>query len=240
MFAMSALSEWMADAVERMDSRLPAGFYAAVSVPSEPFRDALRRRGRAFIDPEAAQAPPDGDVDATARWVIAQAGVSSAGLAAVAATLGAASVPPEVVAQALAVLRTAQRLAIVYGFDPETERGALAVWRAVAAVYGVSLPSEGPADVRVRDLGALLLPAPLRDRDVKAAGMVVARAALRKSASMLMRRAVRWLPVPLLSPGLSALQARRKQVEVGEQLRVALRDAAGLDARGPVTDAVEL
>jgi hypothetical protein len=231
-YGMSVLAEWLVDAWERMDTRLPAGLYVAVSVPTEKYRADLRRRGRVFVDPGVADVAP-ADVDFTARWVIQQTGLTSAGVAGFAATVGAISVPPEAVAQTLAVVRLAQRLAIVYGFDPETERGALLVWRAVARGFGVALPMDGPSDVRVKDLPALFLP-----RTVSSAGLYVARATMQRSASLLARRIGRMFPVPFITPGISAWRANKRHNEVGERMMASLREAAGLDASPPMAEAV--
>lgn len=228
---MSVLGEWLVDAWERMDTRLPAGLYVAVSVPTDRFREDLRRRRKPFVDPDA-DVPAGPEVDFTARWVIAQTGLTSASVAGLASTVGALSVPPEAVAQTLAVVRLAQRLAIVYGFDPETERGALVVWRAVAQALGLQLPEQGPADVRVKDLPALFLP-----RSVSSAGLYVARATLKTSLTFLAKRLGRLVPVPFITPGISAYQAHRRHQEMGEQMLACFREAAGVDAAPPMSDA---
>jgi hypothetical protein len=228
---MSVLGEWLVDAWERMDTRLPAGLYVAVSVPTARFREDLRRRHKPFVDPDA-EAPPGPEVDYTARWVISQTGLTSASVAGLASTVGALSVPPEAVAQTLAVVRLAQRLAIVYGFDPETERGALVVWRAVARGLGLALPADGPSDVRVKDLPALFLP-----RTVSSAGLYAPRPTLKTSLSMLAKRVGRLIPVPFITPGISAYQAHRRLQEIGEQMLASFRDAAGVEAAPPIADA---
>lgn len=227
---MAGFRDVVADLAERMDRRLPAGFYAAVSVPTEGVRARLRRDRRAFIDPDAAAVPPMHEVDATAERVIRQASFGSASLGGIASIAGAASVPPEALAQTIAVLRLAQRLAIVYGFDPDTERGRIAVRRALAAGLELDLPDEGPLEVRMSDLPRLLAP-----RDARSAGLTLARSAVRSTTYMLARRVSRL--VPFVSPAFSAVAARRRVQEVGLRMRELLRRLAEVPDAGAIEDA---
>ena len=52
-------------------------------------------------------------------------------------------VPPEAALSIVLVIRMIQRLCVVYGFDPETDRGEAALTRTLAAVWNVTLPEGG-------------------------------------------------------------------------------------------------
>jgi hypothetical protein len=232
---MAGVREVLAQLLEHADHRLPSGFYLAISVPTERVRSKLRRSRRAFIDPGEAAPPELADVDATATWVISQASLSGAMLGGFASVAGAASVPPEALATAVAWVRLAQRLAIVYGFDPETERGQLAVWRALAAGLELQMPDHGPLSMRVRDLPTMILPR----ATMVSASAEMARAVLRQSLWSLATRVTRL--VPIVSPGVSAVSARRRVSDVGERMKAALRRLAEVPGDlDVVEDAVEV
>lgn len=235
---MATIRDVASEALGRVDASLLAGLYTSVSVSPRRVRRSLRVSGRPFLDPDAVERPSLVQVDHTARWVVEQSGFRLGMFGGVAGTAGAASVPPEVVATTIAGLRLAQRLAIVYGFDPHTDRGEMAVWRALAGGFEVELPGDGPVSMRVSDLPGALV----RGRGPRSASEALATAVVRESASMVGRRLARWLPVPLLSSGLSATAARDRMREIGERMRLVLRRLAEAPAADPdrVEDAVEL
>lgn len=229
---MAGLRDVLALLIERADEQLPAGFYTAISVPPERVRDRLRKNRRAFFDPDAPT-PELRDVDETARWVVEQSSLRAASLGGFAGVGGAISVPPEALASAIATLRLAQRLAIVYGFDPETDRGQMAVWKALGAGLELVLPMQGPLQVRIRDLPQMLAPVA-----VQSASAELTRAVLWSSLATI-ARFTRVLPI--VGPAFGAVSARRRTQEVGERMMGALRRI--VDVPGdlpPIEDAFEI
>lgn len=230
---MPALRDLFDRLVDHADQRLPAGFYAAISVPTARTRERLRARHKAFIDPDRSEVPAMVDVDATATWVISQSKLNYATLGGIAAVGGWASVPPEALASAMGVVRLGQRLAVVYGFDPETDKGQMALWRALASGLEMELPSEGPMQVRLRDLPAVLAPQPV------SAGTYMARQVLTRQAYAIATRFTRL--IPLVSPILSASRSHSRMHAVGERMRDVFRRLAEIPAEMRfVEDAVEV
>ncbi len=208
--------DWLAELVERADSDLAHGGYAAISVDPERFRRHLRAAQRPHIEP-GGTAPSLPDLDRTAHWVVEQARFKTTALAGFAGLAGAASVPPEVAARSVATIRLAQRLAIVYGFDPDTDRGRTAMWRALAAGLEVDLPEHGPVGLRVSDVPEILSPG-VSPRSV---GTVLAKAVLYRSIRSIAGRLGRF--IPLLSSAFAAREASRRTPEVGERMIEVLR-----------------
>ena len=229
---MAGLRDVLQELAERMDQRLPAGLYVAVSVPTGAYRERLRRQRRVFVDPAVAEVAMH-DVDATAAWLVRQASLTSASVGGFASFAGAATVPPEAVAQAIAVLRLAQRLAIVYGFDPETSTGELAVWKALAIGLELTLPGDGPMQVRMRDIPGMLLPTRKDSTGAELAGAVI-----RRTTWMLASRMIRF--IPLVSPAISAVSAHRSARDVGGRMQEALRRQVELPNGAGVEDAEEV
>jgi hypothetical protein len=218
----------------RVDQRLMAGWWTTISVPAERTRRWLRGRRLAFIDPE--QPPPAmADVQRTADIVIARYANSAALLGAAAGLGGLLSVPPELAANLVAVLRLGQRLCVVYGFDPESDRGHMALWQALAKAYGVDLPASGLVGLRAADLPSLLRAA----APTSVSGALV-NAAVRGSAWRLLGRVTRF--VPIVAAASQAAHERRQMDELGRAMSETLRQLAdGPMARGAgIEDAVEL
>lgn len=225
------------DMFHRVDDRLVHGWYRSMSVPSERVRRHLRHAGRPFCDPRAPSQPTLIELDGTARWVIDQSRFNATALGGIAGLAGLASVAPEVAATVVAVMRMAQRLAIVYGFDPESDRGQMALWRALAAGFEVDLPDRGPVGIRVSDLPAIVAPRVLAPRTV---GGNLAASILRKAAWMVAGRVTRL--VPIYSSGTAALNSRRNMAEMGDRMRLVYRRMAEVPhtTRDALEDAVEV
>ena len=223
------------DMVGWLDGRAVSSIYAAVSVQTERMRRRLRREGRPFFDPGSEARPDPREVDATAAWVASQYRFGVAAMSGVAGLGGMASVPPEVLGTIIAVVRLAQRLAIVYGFDPETDHGQMVVWQALSAGLEVDLPEGGPMGFRVRDL-----PGVVGSREPQAASVALARAVVRRSALMVVGRLTRLVPV--VAAGSSALASRERIRRVSERMVAVYRRLAEPDWPDPqrVVDAVEV
>jgi len=234
---VASVRQWLIDWLGEADAALLGRVHAAVSVDAESVRRWLRASGHPFVDPEGSAVPQRVDIERTAAWVIDQSRLKLAALGGVAGIAGAASVPPEVLASTIAGLRLAQRLAVVYGFDPATDRGAMAVWQALAAGFEVELPHEGPVSMRVRDVPAVLV----KGARARYPAGALATAVMRQTAWQIGARITRWLAVPVLSAGLSAIGAHRRFAEVGVRMRDALArvEAPPVDPMH-VLDAVEV
>ena len=226
-------SSWLA----RADQRLVGEVVAAVSVNTDEMRQRLRQARRPFLDPAETGRPSWAEVEQTSEFVIRQARVKVGALGGMASLAGLLSVPPEVVATAVAGLRLAQRLAIIHGFDPDTDRGEMAVFRALAAGFEVTLPERGAMAVRVSDLPGLVVSRGAPDPS-SAGGALVASVA-RQSASLIGRRVTRLVPV--VFSGWSAVAARDRMDDIGRRMVAVLRRLAEAPEVGTnFEDAVEV
>jgi hypothetical protein len=218
------------------DRRVLPAITAAVSVDPDRVRQWLRLGARAFVDPERPERPDEAAVLATARFVVAQ---SQQRMALASGTLGLgglATIPPEALATGVSSLRLAQRLAVVFGLDPRTDRGRVAVWMALAAAYEVDLPDQGPLGPRVSELPGALI----GRIDPKDTALGVGAAVLRGSALRLLANATRWFPLPAVSLGLSLRGAARRHLLAGERMIEAIRGVADAPDHPGWVDAVEV
>lgn len=230
---MRGPADLLRELAEHMDSRLLEGWLHTVSVPSPRVRSSLRSAGRPFVE-HGSPRPSEADLEATAAWVVGQARWTGGTMGGLAGLGGAASVPPEILATVVHGLRLGQRLCIVYGFDPQTDRGRMVLWRTLAAGFDVELPPQGPVGLRLSELPAVLGP---RD-GVATVGGALARAVVRRSAWMVVGRLSRM--VPLVSAGLSASDGQRRMAEIGARMSAALRRTAEAPAPAAPEDALEL
>jgi len=232
---MAAAPGIVADLFERADVSLIAGWYAAVSVSTERTRSWLRFRRLPFLDPDDRNAPELAQLDYTTSNLIERSISGSAALSGAAGLVGALSVPPEVVATAIRTVRLAQRLCIVYGFDPQTDRGEMALSRALAAAYGLELPITAAVGMRVTDLPFLASPR----RSGRTVAARLTRAAVTSSAWWVAGRITRFIPV--LAAGAGAVDARRRTERTGQQMQAVLARLADVPARSqPIEEAVEV
>lgn len=221
-------------AVDRADKLAIEGVYAAVSVPAERTRQRLRLRGWSFLDDQDSTVGAP-ELRHTAERLVGDAAGRATTLGGFAGLGGLASVPPEIAAQIVALVRLAQRLAVVYGFDPETERGRLAVQQALSAGLEIDLPQGGPLGLRLSDLPRVLAPRAPRD-----ASVAMTRAVVRSTAWLVVGRFGRFVPV--LSAGFGAVAGRRRVRRVGHRMIDVLERLCDrpIDARVDVVDAIEV
>ena len=208
------------------DERLLSNAYAGISVNVRKFRTKLREANKPFLDPHVPDEPMLSEVDRTAAWVVEQVSVQTAIRSGLASLGGALSIPPEVVLTIATLVRLAQKLAIVYGFDPKTDSGQMVMWRALAAGLETELPESGPLGMRLRDL-AKVVSVPSSEQ----VGAAVTRALVRKSAWMVLRRVTRF--VPALALGSSTVGGRRKMQAAGARMMPVFRS---LSESGPSKD----
>ena len=119
------------------------------------------------------------------------------------AGLGAAglfAVGPDVSILAASLLRLAQRLAIVYGFDFRKPAESLHVWAAIARALGVEKVTDGASTVAVRNLPKLLAQGAQKSGFFKALiRMIAARLGLLVTERGLARA------LPLVGAGVAAV-----------------------------------
>lgn len=232
------LREWIAALGRRVDARLPAALHAAVSVDAGRVRRWLRAADRPFVDPEGGEVPGPAELERTARWVIQQKQAKLALVGGLAGLAGAVSVPPETLADTVGLLRLAQRLAVVYGFDPATDRGTMAVWRALSAGFELDLPGEGPVGLRASEMPGVLV----NGARSRYTGGALATAMVRETAWRIGRRLSRLVPLPFLSSGLSAARAHGRTDEIGQRMAATLQRLSEAPPVDPdrIEDAIEV
>lgn len=198
---------------ERLDEDLLPAIYAAASVPTDEVRAWMREEGIPFVDAEAGLHPTEAELEEAALRVVRATRNRATLLGVAGGVLGAVAIPPEVLASLVAMLRLAQRLAVLHGFDPETDAGKLVLWRALAAAYEVELPTQGPVGMRVRELPALFrsqVPA------TRQATTWLARQVVLRASSSVVGRVTRI--VPGLGAGLAGWGAHRRTRAMGQRM----------------------
>lgn len=196
------------DFVEQLDLDAADKLYRRLSVDRRRFERTLHTAGRAWA--HTTERPPLDEVRQTARWVVEQSAFRTGALGGIAGITGAASVPAEVGLRGLSTVRLAQRLLLVYGFDPEHDRGRTALWRVLAAGLDVPLPEHGPVGMRATDVPRALT------RGGRGIGATLTRALFQKTADSVLKRVLRL--VPLASIGSNARAASARTRAVGERM----------------------
>lgn len=233
---MSTVRDLLGDVADQLDHSLLHRLYASVSAPTDRVRLTWRRAGWAFMEP-GRQEPPLHELDRTADRVIAQACFGASAVGGLAGLGGLATVPPEVLASVVGLLRLAQRLALVYGFDPQTDRGQMAVWQALAAGLQLELPEGGAKSMRVRDLPRVMLSGAPPPNE---AGLALAQGLFLGTLRLVGGRLSRMVPV--LSSGAAAVSGRRRAKAAGQRMKATLRrlTEAPQGRGGVIEDAVEV
>jgi hypothetical protein len=206
----------------RADEAALSRLYDAVSVSTDATRARLDRVNLVYAMP-GQTAPRTEELDRTADWLIGQSTANATALGGLAGLAGWLSVPPEVAAYMVATLRLGQRLAVTYGLDPETERGRLALARALAAGFEVPMPARGVVGMRASDLARAFLQ---REPDTERVGGQLARAVALRTTRMMGGRLGRLVPV--VSSGFSAVDNRRQTHEIGRRMKDVLRRLADM------------
>jgi hypothetical protein len=221
----------------RIDEDLLPSLYEAASAPSAEIRAWLREEGIPHLDPESSRTDTLEEVEAAARRLVGRAQGRAAAMGVAGGMAGALAIPPEVVATLVHHLRLAQRLAVMFGFDPEDNRGRLVLWRALAAAYEVALPEQMSLGVKVRDL-----PAAFRSQvpATRQAGVWVAQQLFWRTLGSIAGRVTRI--VPGLGAGVAGLSGYRRTAKLGERMIAVYRraaDATPFDLTAEV-DAIEI
>lgn len=216
----SPLNTLMSALGERLDEDLLPAVYTAASVPTADIRAWMRDTGIPFVDPAAGVYPSASDLDEAARRVVRHTRDRATILGVAGGLFGAVAIPPEVLATLVSNLRLAQRLAVLHGFDPETDAGKLVLWRALAAAYEIQLPTQGPVGLKVRDVPDMLksqLPA------TRQASAWLARQLVVRTSANVMKRITR--VIPGLGAGLAGYGAHKRTRRMGERMTEVYRRA---------------
>jgi len=210
------------DLASRLDTELPARVSSSLAVEPATFRLEMLDNGLAFHDPATGHRPDGRALARTAEGLIRSAGRAAAVSGAISGMAGMAGVPPEVAWHLVQLLRLAQRLAVVYGVDPESDKGRVLVQRAMAAGLDIDLPAQGGVGLRVRDL-----PSVLKDSapTVHQGATWLAQAAVRQTAKAVLRPMGR--AVPGIAAGPAAWLARRAMRAQADRMHTVIRRAWG-------------
>lgn len=206
--------------VDRIDADLLPGIYAAVSVSTVEIRAQFEEEGIPYSDPSTGRNPALADVVVAAERVIRDSRNRATAVAAAAGLAGPVAVPPEVLAGIIQTLRLAQRLSVLFGFDPETDAGKVVMFRALAAAMDIELPQQAQVGLKIRDLPALV-----RSQLPGSSGSSgwIARQVVDRGTAMVVRRVVRL--VPGLGMGLAAWGALRRTEQAGAKMVEVFRRA---------------
>jgi hypothetical protein len=206
----STLAELLTD---RLDADLVPLLYIAASVSPSQIRSEFEEDGIPYLDPATGRNPPQAELILAAERVVRDSRNQVTALAAVAGLAGAVALPPEVLANIIQMLRLAQRLSVLFGFDPETDAGKLVMFRALAAAYELELPPQAQVGLKVRDLPMLLrnqVPA------TRNGGLWLVRQMSQRTLAVALRRVVRL--VPGLGSGISTWGALRRVENAGRRM----------------------
>ena len=221
---------------EKVDVEFLGTVIATASLTTADIRTQLREERLTFVDPDGS-APLEEDLAATARELISRATRSATVRGAITGSLGALGIPPELVTTLVADLHLAQRLVVLHGHDPETDRGQVFVLRAMAAGWGLELPEQSALDIRVQDMSDAIkgqLPT------TQIAVNWLARTMAKRTFKRILRRIARL--VPGLGMGVGALDARSGARNRGGRMHACLARSwvAPVDVDDGIEDAVEI
>lgn len=223
----------------QLDAQLLPRLYDAASLRTDEVRRDLDERGIVRVDPDQPELAPTADQLRASEDALLRSTTRLATLrGALAGAAGLLSVPPELAAALVQHLHLGQRLAVVYGHDPDTDAGRMLLLRAMATAVDVELPRQAQLSARLSELPRVVqqqLPERRGNPSALALQFLAARAVV--SATSRVARGI-----PGLGAGIGALQARRQMKRRGQRMADVLRTAWSRRPARPheVEDAVEL
>jgi hypothetical protein len=146
------INQILSNLAERLDEDLLPSVYQACSLSTEQIGRELQRDGLRRYNLDTGTLPAAEELSAAAATLISRAVRTATLRGAIGGAGGAAAIPPEIAASMVQTLRLSQRLAVLYGFDLESDRGRLILSRALEAAFGLELPAQRALGVRVSDL----------------------------------------------------------------------------------------
>ncbi|MCK6505751.1 EcsC family protein [Myxococcota bacterium] len=236
------LADGLQDLGDRLDGGVLPALYRAASLPTTTIRQELEAAGLPYTDPQAGRVPDRAALDVAAERLIGLAGRKAAVRGAAGALGGLPMLAPEAAAGLVQGLRLAQRLAVLYGHDPETDRGKLLMTRALSRAWKVDLPVDGVLGTNLRQL-----PDVVRSRlsGPRPEAMAVARTLAGQVLVLAGARLSR--VVPGLGTTVGAISARRELRSQGLAMKAVFERAwegdllpGGPGQDGAILDAEEL
>jgi hypothetical protein len=203
---------------ERLDEDLIPGLYTVASLSTTAVQREFREAELPFCDPVQGIFPPEEELEAAADAVVHRA-VNRASLrGALGGMGGALAIPPEVALALVQTMRMAQRLAVLYGIELETDRGRLLLSRAIYAAYELKLPEQQSLDIRLSQLPQV---ARQQTPDIQRTTAWIARTVAWQITRHIGGRVTRI--VPGIGAGIGAWDAHRSIRAQGERIRVVFR-----------------
>ncbi len=237
----SPLRQALDNLTERIDEDLLPLLVRRASMSTAEIREQFDEQGVPRVGGPRPPVSAD-ELERAAERLIRDAGRRALVRGALAGAAGLFAVPPEAVAALIQALHLGQRIAVLYGHDPETDSGKLLLTRAMAGAFGLQMPEQGPVKPRLREIPALLKAGASGPPTVVNARALVSTVAVRTAVSVASRLS---RAIPGLGAGLSAVTARRSLAEQGVLIHASFRQRyvgeayATVDA-GHVEDALEL
>jgi len=136
----------------RLDEDLLPGIYTLTSLSTAGIQQELTEAELPYCDPVRGVFPPEEELEASAEAVVQRAVSRASVRGAIGGMGGAFAIPPEVAFALVQTVRMAQRLAVLYGIELETDRGKLLLSRAIYAAYELKLPEQQALDMRISQL----------------------------------------------------------------------------------------
>ena len=230
---MARMTTIGSELLKRGDRRALEALFAIVSISPERLRAQLRAQGLSYCAIDHQEQPSLQQLDQTANRLIKLARDNATALGGIAGAAGALSLPPEIVAHLVSTMRLGQRLAVVYGFDTDTDAGKMALWQALASGFEVDFPERGPMAVRVSEVFS-------NTSGSQSVSSSMAQAMVRRSGKLIGGRLNRL--IPLVSSAPAAMAARHRIGQAGERMQATLRQLAELpaDCMQEIEDAIEV
>jgi hypothetical protein len=229
------MSDIFRELTDRVDEDLPPYVLRSMSVNVLEYRTDLDAAGFAYIVATSPHQHPAEALARSAQSAIEHSVRTASMVGAAGGLAGFLGVPPEAAARVLQSLRLAQRIAIIYGHDPETDKGAMHIRKALAAAWDFELPPQANIDMRLSDLPTLVrasFPA------AYTGGGGIARTMLSQATAVVGRRFIRIIPG--LGIGVGAIQARRSARSQGDRIHQSILRSYRVPKVKGIEDAVEV
>jgi hypothetical protein len=222
---------------ERIDEDLVAALYERASLRTEDIIEELDARRLTREDPHSLERPDSQQLQQSTAAVIRQAGRRATVRGAVTGAAGLLAIPPEMMAAMIQILHLSQRLSVIWGHDPDTDRGRMLLVRSFATAFKLALPDQGQLGVRVRDLGRIAgRQVPDRRHTSLLVGLSLARHSLGRLGTGVARA------IPGIGAIAGGFEARRVLHQAGIQMAPVYSRAwsGALRIEGPIEEAIEV
>ena len=140
---------------ERIDEDLVSALYQRSSLRTTTIIEEFERRALIRDEPSRLDRPTEEQLWDSSDVVIKSARRRASVRGAMTGAAGLVAITPETMSAMIQILHLSQRLSVIWGHDPHTDRGRMLLVRALAQAHHVDLPDQGQLRVRVRDLRRL-------------------------------------------------------------------------------------